>query len=250
MSARQTGDMTSNHPTSPASGDHAGHDRLVIAALAAGDAVGREREAAQALISTCDACQLLHDDLRSITASIRALAPVSVAVDRDFRLTVADARRLTRGGWFRRLVRPFGEVRRSVIQPAAGALMALGLAAIVLSGPSLMLFGGASGAAPEAALSPSGASAQDLASPSASGVGAGAFDGLGPPSETGAPNDAGAPNDDGAPPPDGEGTKASREDSYRLEAIGEQIPWPIVGLALVLTGGALLVLRRVALRVR
>lgn len=246
MSARQTGDMTSNHPTSPASGDHAGHDRLVIAALAAGDAVGREREAAQALISTCDACQLLHDDLRSITASIRALAPVSVAVDRDFRLTADDARRLMRGGWFRRLVRPFGEVRRSVIQPAAGALMALGLAAIVLSGPSLMLFGGASGAAPEAALSPSrGASAQDLASPSASGVGAGAFDGLGAPSGTGVPSDA------GAPPPSGEGgTKVAREDSYRLGAIGEQIPWPIVGLALVLTGGALLVLRRVALRVR
>lgn len=246
MSARQTGDMTSNHPTSPASGDHAGHDRLVIAALAAGDAVGREREAAQALISTCDACQLLHDDLRSITASIRALAPVSVAVGRDFRLTADDARRLTRGGWFRRLVRPFGEVRRSAIQPAAGALMALGLAVIVWSGPSLLQFGGAAGAAPEAALVPSrGVSAQDLASPSASGAGAGEFGGLGAPSGTSVPSDAGTPS------PGGEGgTKAAREDSYRLGAIAEQIPWPIVGLALVLTGGALLVLRRVALRVR
>ena len=246
MSARQSGDMTSDHPVSTASHEHAGHDRLLIAALAAGDAVGRERETAQGLISTCDACQLLHDDLRSITASIRALAPVSVAVDRDFRLTAADARRLTRGGWFGRLVRPFGEVRRSAIQPAAGALIALGLAVIVLSGPSLMLFGGASGAPPEEALSPSrGSSVQDLASPAASGAGAGEFGGLGAPSGTGVPSDA------GAPPPSGEGgTKVAREDSYRLEAIGEQIPWPIVGLVLVLTGGALLVLRRVALRVR
>ena len=245
MSARQTGDMTSNQPTASVSEGHAGHDHIVIAAFASDDAVGHERNAAQALISTCDACQLLHDDLRAITAAVRVLPPETAALNRDFRLTDADARRLARGGWFGRLVRPFGQVRRSVIQPAAGALMALGLAAIVLSGPSLMLFGGASGAAPEAALSPSGASAQDLASPSASGVGAGAFDGLGAPSGTGVPSDA------GAPPPSGEGgTKVAREDSYRLEAIGEQIPWPIVGLALVLTGGALLVLRRVALRVR
>ena len=245
MSARQTGDMTSNQPTASVSEGHAGHDHIVIAAFASDDAVGHERNAAQTLISTCDACQLLHDDLRAIMAAVRVLPPETAALNRDFRLTDADARRLMRGGWFRRLVRPFGQVRRSVIQPAAGALMALGLAAIVLSGPSLMLFGGASGAAPEAALSPSrGASAQDLASPSASGVGAGAFDGLGAPTETGAPNDA------GAPPPDGEGTKASREDSYRLETIGEHMPWPIVGLALLSTGGALLVLRRVALRVR
>lgn len=244
MSARQTGDMTSNHPTSPASGAHAGHDRLVIAAFAAGDAVGHERETAENLISTCESCRLLNDDLRSIAAAIRVLPVETAALHRDFRLSTADARRLTRGRWFRRLVRPFGEVRRSVIQPAAGALMALGLAVIVLSGPSLMLFGGAASSAPEGAFYPSrGVSAQDLASPSASGAGAGTPGKLGAPTETRAPTDA------GAPPPDGNGTKAPRDD-YMLESISEHMPWPIVGLALVSTGGALLILRKVALRLR
>ena len=244
MSARQSGDMTSNHPDSPASGDHAGHDRLVVAAFASGDAAGRERQSAQNLISTCDACRLLNDDLRSIASATRVLPAETAALNRDFRLTTADAHRLARGRWLRRLVRPFGEVRRSVIQPAAGALMALGLAVIVLSGPSLMRFGGAASSAPEGAFNPSrGVSAQDLASPVASGVGPGTPGYLGAPTGTGAPDDAAAP-----PPASGGGKTARDYDS--LESIAEHMPWSIVGLALVSTGGALLILRKVALRVR
>ncbi|MEO8470410.1 MAG: hypothetical protein ABI573_12190 [Chloroflexota bacterium] len=236
--------MTSNHLISSASGDHAGHERLAIAAFASGDAAGRERETAQILISTCKSCQLLNDDLRSIMAAVRVLPPDAAALHRDFRLTTADARRLTRGHWLRLLVRPFGEVRRSVIQPAAGALMALGLAVIVLSGPSLMFPGGAASSAPEAALNPSrGVSIQDLASPSASGAGPGA------PGYLGAPTGTVAPNDAGGTPPAGDGGKTSR-DNETLESIGKHMPWSIVGLALVSTGAALLILRRVALRVR
>ena len=269
MSARQTGDMTSKPPISPVSEAHTRHDHLIIAALASGDVIGREREDAQLLVSTCDACRLLHDDLRLITGAVRALPPATAALNRDFRLTADDASRLTHGGWLRRLVRPFGEARRSVIRPVAGAMMAFGLAVVVLSAPSLMLFGGAAGgpagALPEAAYGPSQTTAiQDQASPFATGAGVGRTDGIvgaptdaGPPTSTsapaiiGAPIDTGAPTHTGAARPTGDGgAKTSSTDSSGLEAIGERIPWPIIGVTLVSTGLALLVLRGVALRLR
>ena len=159
--------------------------------------------------------------------------------------------------------------------------MALGLAVVVLSAPSLMLFGGAAGgstgAVPEAAYGPSGTTTiQDEASPSASGAGVGRTDGIigaptytgapthteastdtGSPTDTGAPTIIGAPTETGAPsetsaPPTTTtgGAKTSSTDSSALEAIGERIPWPIIGVTLVSTGLALLVLRGVALRLR
>ena len=255
MSTRQSGDMTSKLPISPVSEAHARHDHILVAALASGDVAGLERKDAEALLSTCESCRLLHDDLRLLAGAVRQLFAETAPPDQDFRLSADDARRLTRGGWLRRLIRPFGEARRSVIRPFAGAMVALGLAVVVLSGPSLMLFGGAAGGATgaptEAAYRPSGTtSIQDQASPSASGVGVGGTDStIGAPTTTGAPTDTGAPrstNDGGAK----ESTTESTKDSSRLQAIGERIPWSIIGVTLVVTGLAVLVLRRVALRLR
>jgi hypothetical protein len=93
--------------------DHASHDLLLIAAHVAGDTAAAEASQATELIAVCPDCRQVASDLASITAASRDVpAPKR---SRDFRLTQEQAWRLR---------------RRS---PLAGALMTVGLAALLIS---------------------------------------------------------------------------------------------------------------------
>ena len=52
---------------------HAGHDPLLVAAYAAGDAAGSELDDALALVAACPDCAALHHDLRAIATATAAL---------------------------------------------------------------------------------------------------------------------------------------------------------------------------------
>ena len=72
---------------------HADHDPLLIVALTDDDISASERTVAVALIGGCADCAALHADLLALSSATRAL-PIPPR-PRDFRLTAADAARLT-----------------------------------------------------------------------------------------------------------------------------------------------------------
>jgi anti-sigma factor RsiW len=75
---------------------HDAHDLGAVVAFVDGELAGAELEAAAAQVGDCPDCALLVADLRSLALADRALAtPVR---PRDFRLTAADAERLTQRG--------------------------------------------------------------------------------------------------------------------------------------------------------
>ena len=78
---------------------HDRHDRLVVAALAAGDLAGNDRDQALALTASCADCARLHADLIAIARATATLPPPIAATGRDFRLTPAQAADLRRTGW-------------------------------------------------------------------------------------------------------------------------------------------------------
>jgi len=127
--------------------DHAGHDRQLVVAFASGDLPAADVPDAQAQVARCRHCAALVDEISRISAAMREdlVAPPR---SRDFRLTADDADRL-RGGTFTRLLRRLGGPRLQVLQPLAGAAMAVG---IVLMATTAVLpaFSGAAGAAPQA----------------------------------------------------------------------------------------------------
>src|SRR5207249_3152736 len=84
------------HPTS-----HDRHDLMLVAALAAGDLAGIDRDQAIALIRTCGDCAQLRDDLRAIARATATAPPPIPAPSRDYRVTPSDARRLRPAVWRR-----------------------------------------------------------------------------------------------------------------------------------------------------
>ncbi len=115
------------HPVDPAA--HDTHDTLLVAAFAAGDAVGRDQVAASALVATCPDCAALHRDLRAIAAALPEMpAP---ARPRDFRITAEQAASLRPAGW-RGLLANLAGPRFSFAVPLGSGLAALGLAGILL----------------------------------------------------------------------------------------------------------------------
>jgi len=110
---------------------HADHDRLLVAAYAAGDAAGTELDAAQAQVAACPECAALHHDLRSIAAALPALPPP--ARSRDFRLTPGQAAALRPPAW-RRLLEPFAGPRFAFAGPLGTGLATLGIAGLLLAG--------------------------------------------------------------------------------------------------------------------
>lgn len=137
----------------PDAGRHAHHDRLLIAAHAAGDLTGRDRERAEALLSDCAACRDLATELRAVRASTLDLPPVVRPAGLDFRLSAEQAARLDRRRGWRRLLRPFGGPS-SAARPLAAAFTTLGLAGLLLAATPSFLgsgfpFAGSSGAAEE-----------------------------------------------------------------------------------------------------
>jgi hypothetical protein len=128
------------------SSDHANHDLLLIAALAAGETSAAEHAAASALAADCADCAALADDLRALA---RAAAELPMpARPRDFTLTPEAASRIRQRGW-RRLLAAFGTPRFELVRPLAAGLTTLGLAGFLLAGvPGL---GGSPAAAPTSA---------------------------------------------------------------------------------------------------
>lgn len=149
-SARQTGEMTTctHRPDADRPEAHDTHDRLLIAARAAGDLGGRDLERADTILSTCDVCQTLLAELRSIAEATHHLPPVARPADVDFRLTPARAAGLARGGLRRRLLRPFGSAGSAPIRPLAMAFTTLGLAGLLLAALPLLPYAGGGASLP------------------------------------------------------------------------------------------------------
>ena len=111
--------------------DHAAHDGLLLAALASGDVLEpADRARADVLVRDCPECALLLADMQAIRSATADLpAPPR---RRDFRLTDADAARLTPSGW-RRILAGFGSPRARLTGPAALGLATLGIAGILFA---------------------------------------------------------------------------------------------------------------------
>lgn len=109
--------------------EHNKHDRLLVARFAAGDAYPSEKPLAERQVAACSECAALAADIRLLTRHTAQMpAPRR---PRDFRITADQAERL-RGSWLERAMRRFASPGWGVMQPVAGAAMALGLALAVV----------------------------------------------------------------------------------------------------------------------
>ena len=115
--------------------DHHQHDLALVAALAAGDAQGRDHTRATQLVTDCTHCALVRDDLVALAAELRTLpAPRRT---RDFRLTADQAAALKPTGW-RRLLGVFGSSGFRFATPLGTTMATLGIAGLLLAAvPSL-----------------------------------------------------------------------------------------------------------------
>jgi hypothetical protein len=127
--------------------DHPTHDLTLIAAHAAGDLPQSDRPSAEALLAACADCTALHSDLVAIAAASQAL-PAPISRTRDFQLEPAQAERLRRGSWLRRLLQPFGAAGSSA-RPIAAAFTSLGVAGLLVATVLPGLIGGGSASAPQ-----------------------------------------------------------------------------------------------------
>jgi hypothetical protein len=143
------------HVREAVSAVHDDHDALLVAALAAGDLTGTDRDQALALIDSCSDCAALHADLVAIARATATLPPPIASSGRDFRLTPAQAAGLRRSGW-RRFLPAGGSVPLS--RPLGVALATFGIAGLLI-GTQPLSFVGSSGAS---ASTPAPAAAQAL----------------------------------------------------------------------------------------
>ena len=221
--------------------DHAGHDRQLVVAFACGDLPAEDAADARALIARCRRCAALVDEIALISAATgRDL--VAPPRPRDFRLTSDDAERL-RGNAITRLLRRLGSPRLQVLQPLAGAAMAIG---IVLLATTAVLPGlGSAGAAP-AALTTIGSAVGDETARDAAGGGAEAVPG----------NGQVAPAASVAPAPASPDIAAYSETDASTKAnvteLAETVP-PVdpvlpIGLGLLVVGALVLLIRVLAQR--
>jgi len=135
------------HDTDVRSTSHDRHDALLVAALAAGDLSGTDRDHATTLLRTCQECASLHDDLVLIARATVAVPPPIATRPRDYRLTAEQAARLRPGGW-RRFVGALAGPQFAFSRPLGIALTTIGLAGLLLANVSLPNLGGASASAP------------------------------------------------------------------------------------------------------
>jgi hypothetical protein len=143
---------------------HADHDALLVAALAAGDLAGTDRDHATALIETCPDCMTLHDDLVAIARATAVVPPPIATRPRDFRLTREQAARLRPSGW-RRAVGAFAGPRLAFTRPLGITLTTIGLAGLLITNIPIGL-GSSAGAAATAAMPASRDSSSDVTSES------------------------------------------------------------------------------------
>lgn len=189
---------------------HAGHDLLQVA-----EAVDRGARLAP-ILDLCARCAGLYVDLVALTAAL----PLSAlpARPRSFTLTAEDARRLRPGGW-RSWWSTVGSARDTLTRPLAIGMTTLGLAGLLLTAaPTLLL--GLGGAASSGA-----AGAVDANVPAASLL----------------PGD-GTPAIAGSPPEIYQVTAAPSADGPSSTFV--------LSVGLLLVGGGLFVVRRVAVHGR
>jgi len=156
---------------SAAGGAHSGHDALLIARLAGNDVSGADEARARDLVASCGECAVLLADLAAISAAL----PGALRVPdrrRDFRLTPDHAARL-RGSRLTRWLDRANRHRILLLQPLAGATVALGLAMALLSAPGILPMASSAGGDAAAPVEPV---YTEMAGPAAS---AGANDGAG-----------------------------------------------------------------------
>lgn len=110
--------------------EHSGHDQVLLARLAGDDLDPSERSTAEALRSACPECRQLHDDLLVLMRATTDLP--ALRRHRDFRLSPEQAARL-RGSWLDRVMERLAAPSLGVLQPLAGAAMALGLTLLVVN---------------------------------------------------------------------------------------------------------------------
>jgi hypothetical protein len=138
---------------------HSRHDQVLMARLAGDDLDPSERSTAEALRSACPDCRQLHDDLRTLMRATTDLpAPRR---QRDFRLSPEQAARL-RGSWLDRVMERLAAPSLGVLQPLAGAAMALGLTLFVVNAvPFSQGSAGSAAATPGSAPMPADAGAAE-----------------------------------------------------------------------------------------
>jgi hypothetical protein len=239
--------MTTREPQ--AMDPHDAHDRLLIAARAAGDAAGGDLDRAERLLETCDRCRGLLGDLRAIAAASRDLPPAARPAALDFRLTPDRAAALGRGGRWRRLLRPFSRTGNDAVRPLAAALTTLGVAGLLLAAlPMLPLGGSAAGPAGAAATTESRDIDQGAYGAAAAPTGEPSPDPFGLKVEQ--PPVAAGPTDGSVAGAAGSGATAERlRTDDRDAGSGGADPLVIVSSAFLGAGLALLLLRRAARRV-
>lgn len=109
-------------PTMP---DHEQHDALLVAQLAAGDALEPDQhQQASWLVANCGACAELAADLRAVSRAV-AWEPVPPR-RRDLRVSPDQAER-ARGSFLDRFVRRLAMPQSNALRPAAAGVMSLGL---------------------------------------------------------------------------------------------------------------------------
>jgi hypothetical protein len=144
------------HVSDVRSTSHDRHDPMLVAALAADDLAGTDRDQAIALTRSCPECATLHDDLLALARATAATPPPIATRPRDFRLTPADAARLRPSGW-RRLVAAASSSRTIFSRPIGAGLATLGLVGLLIG--NVQLGSNSAGAVSQAATSGAGPAA-------------------------------------------------------------------------------------------
>ncbi len=127
--------MDRHQPALPDGTDHDDHDRLLIARSLDGGLDAVEMSQAERLIQSCPGCASLVGDLHSISTAVAHMP--AARRTRDFRITAAQAA-AARGSALTRLLRGVGLLpgldppRRQIMQPLAGAAIAIGLVLVVI----------------------------------------------------------------------------------------------------------------------
>jgi hypothetical protein len=135
------------HVSDVRSTSHDRHDPMLVAALAADDLAGTDRDQAIALTRSCAECATLHDDLGALARATAAAPPPVSTRPRDFRLTPADAARLRPSGW-RRLVAAASSSRVIFSRPLGAGLATLGLVGLLVGNVPLSVGFGSAASAP------------------------------------------------------------------------------------------------------
>jgi hypothetical protein len=161
---------------------HDRHDPMLVAALAADDLVGTDRDQALALTRGCAECATLRDDLVALARATASVPPPIATRPRDFQLTPADAARLRPTGW-RRLVATLSSPRTVFSKPLGVGLVTLGLVGLLVGNVQVQLGSGSSAAAPAPGLTgvtsqsgqqaPAASTTNDAASRGAAGASGG-----------------------------------------------------------------------------